>query len=120
MIDLPEDAEGREIPFDTKVLYGRCGNEYEVSRYCRSVRQSIPERVWEAVVPDTVTYRTSRLYPTPPDSREKLEESNYRRYYSPNGSCGTCAKPGSETCGCTAAVFNGIKKRIHKLRGEDE
>lgn len=128
MIDLPKDAEGREIPFDTKVLYDRCGNEYEVSRYCCSVRQSIPERVWEAVVLDTVTYYTSRLYLTPPDSWEKLEEdldrcieeSNYCRYYSPNGSCDTCTKPGSETCGCTAAVFNDIKKRIHKLRGEDE
>lgn len=58
-----------------------------------------------------------------PDSWEKLEEdldkcieeSDPCMYYSPSGSRPTCAKPDSETCGCTAAVFKSIKERIHKL-----
>ena len=31
-----------------------------------------------------------------------------------------CARPDSDTCGCTASVFKDIKKRIRKLRVEDE
>lgn len=59
----------------------------------------------------------------PLDSWEKLEEDLDRcieesdpcMYYSPRGSCFTYAKPDSETCGCTAAVFKSIKERIRKL-----
>ena len=40
-IELPKDADGREIPLDTKVLYDEDGNEYEVYYYKHSVRQSI-------------------------------------------------------------------------------
>lgn len=68
-IELPKDAEGREIPLDTKILYN--------------------------------------------------EESNSCWYFSPGGDCFKCAKPDSETCGCTAAVFNDIKRRIRRLRGEN-
>ena len=32
-IELPKDAEGREIPLDTKVLYDDRGVEYEVNRF---------------------------------------------------------------------------------------
>lgn len=128
-IELPKDAEGREIPFDTKVLYDRCGNEYEVSRYCCSVRQSIPERVWEAVVLDTVTYYTSRLYLTPPDSWEKLEEdldrcieeSDLCMYYNnQNPDCNKCTISGNESRGCTSVALEDIKRRIRNLRGEGE
>nr|UVY44283.1 MAG: hypothetical protein [Bacteriophage sp.] len=31
-----------------------------------------------------------------------------------------CARPDSDTCGCTASVFKDIKKRIRRLRGEDK
>lgn len=62
-----------------------------------------------------------------PDSWEKLEEDMDRcieksdscMYFSPGGDCFKCAKPDSETCGCTAAVFNDIKRRIRRLRGEN-
>lgn len=32
-VELPKDAEGREIPLDTVVPYGKDGKEIEVSRY---------------------------------------------------------------------------------------
>lgn len=57
-IVAPKDAENSKVPFDTKVLYDECGNEPKVSRYCCSVRQSIRERVWEAVMLNTLTYYT--------------------------------------------------------------
>lgn len=129
MIELPRDANGCVIPLDTKVLYDECGNEFKVSSYCCSVRQSIRERVWEAVMLNTLTYYTSRLYITPPDSWEKLEEdldrcieeSNSCWYFNKRGGdCSKCARPDNDTCGCTASVFKDIKKRIRRLRGEDK
>ena len=129
MIELPRDANGRVIPLDTKVPYDECGNELKVSRYRRSVRQAIRERVWEAVMLNTLTYCTSCLHITPPDSWDKLEEdldgcvgeSDSCRYLNKGeGDCPKCARPDSDTCGCTASVFKDIKKRIRRLRGEDK
>lgn len=51
-IELPEDAEGREVPLDTKALYDENGNECEVYCYKYPVRQTIPQRKWEAVEGD--------------------------------------------------------------------
>ena len=128
-VELPKDAEGREIPLDTKVLYDECGNEYKVSRYCCSVRQSIPERVWDAVMLDSLTYYTSRLYLTPPDSWEKLLEdldaAGDARYYEAcayfrrdknEGGCTSCPA-GKDDCNRTA--MRDIADRIRKLMGED-
>lgn len=42
-IELPKDAEGREIPLDTKVLYNNMGVGYEVKRERPGlVRQRLP------------------------------------------------------------------------------
>nr|UWG78821.1 MAG: hypothetical protein [Bacteriophage sp.] len=129
MIGLPGDADGCVIPLDTKVLYDECGNELKVSRYCCSVRQIIRERVSEAVMSNTLTYCTSCLYITPPDSRDKpeedldgcVEESDPCRYFNKGGGdCSKCAGPDSDTCGYTASVFKDIEKRIRRLRGEDK
>ena len=49
-IELPRDAEGREIPLDTKVLYGEVGKEFDVNYYEYSVRQTIQRCKWQAVV----------------------------------------------------------------------
>lgn len=130
MIELPKDAEGREVPLDTRVLYDEDGNAKEVQRYTYSVRQTIPRRKWDAVMLDSTCRYVSNLYitsPTTPDTWEKLEEdldrcikeSDSCRYFSPAGDCCICDKPDSETCGCTAAVFNHIKRRIRRLRGEN-
>lgn len=129
MIELPRDANGCVIPLDTKVLYDECGNELKVSRYCCSVRQVIRERVWEAVMLNTLTYYASCLYITPPDSWDKLEEDLDRcveesdpcwYFNKGGGDCSKCARPDGDTCGYTASVFKDIKKRIRRLRGEDK
>lgn len=130
-IELPKDAEGREIPLDTRVLYDEDGNAKEVQRYTYSVRQTIPRRKWDAVMLDTTCRYTSNLYiipPAPPDSWEKLEEDLDKciesddscLYYSTSGICSKCTRPDNDGSGCTTVVFSDIKKRIRKLRGDGE
>lgn len=73
-VELPKDAEGREIPLDTEILYDETGNEYEVYYYKYSVHRTIPWHKWQAVVTDYIVHDVSDLYLTPPDSWEKLLE----------------------------------------------
>lgn len=130
-IEPPKDAEGREIPLDTKVLYDEDGNAYEVARYTYSVRQTIPRRKWEAVMLDSRCRYVSNLHitpPTPPDSWEKLEEDLNNcsvstryvpcAYFSDStDSCEKCpANPNKE---CIVQMVKHLALRIHKLRGED-
>lgn len=125
-VELPRDAEGREIPLDTKVLYDLHGNEYEVAQYIYHARLAISRSIWDAKMLDgTIRYTTS-LRLTPPDSWEKLEEdldrciaeSDLCLYYSPSGQCRDCTICGDESIGCAATVLKDIKERIRKLRGE--
>lgn len=73
-IELPKDADGREIPLDTKVLYDEDGNEYEVYYYKHSVRQTIPQHEWQVVMTDYIVHDCSDIYIAPPDSWKKLDE----------------------------------------------
>lgn len=121
-IELPKDAEGREIPLDTECLYTYKGEKQDVLSFMYNRK----EEKWE-IETDLRIVNSIYLYITPPDSWEKLEEdldrciekSDSCMYFSPGGDCFKCAKPDSETCGCTAAVFNDIKRRIRRLRGEN-
>lgn len=128
-VELPKDAEGREIPLDTKVLYNRGGDAYEVACYVYAVRQTISRRIWDAKMLDgTIRYTTS-LYLTPPDSWEKLEEDldrgadalNYEAcaYFGKSAcDCSSCIADQGETC--ERVVMRDIADRIRKLRGEGE
>lgn len=128
-IELPKDAEGREIPLDTKVLYDRHGDVYEVACYVYAVRQTISRRIWDAKMLDgTIRYTTS-LYLTPPDSWEKLEEdlgkiANHQTevvcpYYDREiKDCEGCKLEGYD-CTCSHAFLKDVMARIRKLRGED-
>lgn len=132
-IELPEDAEGHEIPLDTMTLYDEDGNEYEVHYYTYSVRQTIPQRKWQVVMMDCIVHDVADLYLTPPDSWEKLLEdlkavedygnSSYLnnpvcRYTNMVGkSCSTCEF--YRETSCTSKMCADILDRIRKLRGED-
>lgn len=128
-IELPKDAEGREIPLDTKVLYDRHGDVYEVACYVYAVRQTISRRIWDAKMLDgTIRYTTS-LYLTPPDSWEKLEEDlgrgadalNYEAcaYFGKSAcDCSSCVADKGETC--ERVAMRDITDRIRKLRGEGD
>lgn len=125
-IELPKDADGREIPLDVEFLYNANGES--VKPYSFTFR-STDGFCWEMrlVGSPNLVYDPKSFYLNQPDSWEKLEEDMDRcieksdscMYFSPGGDCFKCAKPDSETCGCTAAVFNDIKRRIRRLRGEN-
>lgn len=128
-VELPKDAEGREIPLDTKVLYNKGGDTYEVACYVYAVRQTISRRIWDAKMLDgTIRYTTS-LYLTPPDSWEKLEEDldrgadalNYEAcaYFGKSAcDCSSCIADKGETC--ERVVMRDIANRIRKLRGDTD
>ena len=127
MVELPKDAEGREIPLDTAMLYDEDGNAQKIIRYDYLVLQIIPSRKWNVVTLDHVIHCASDMHLTKPDSWEKLEddldrcieESNLCMYYNQNLDCNNCTISGNESRGCTSIALEDIKKRIRMLRGED-
>ena len=123
-VELPKDAEGREIPLDTVVLNDKEGKRREVDWYT-----FYPDKDrWDVVLADSSAhFSPNNLSITSPDSWEKLEEDLDKcietddtcRYYSESGICAKCTRPDNDGCGCTTVMFSDIKKRIRKLRGED-
>lgn len=132
-IELPKDAEGREIPLDTMTLYDEDGKEFEVNYYTYSVRQTIPRRKWEVVMMNCIIHNVSDLYLTPPDSWEKLLEdlkavedygnSSYldsptcRYTHAVGKSCDKCKFYGSGNC--VGEMCADIAYRIRELRDKD-
>lgn len=128
MIELPKDAEGREIPLDTEVLYDSDGIEFFTDK---SMYMRVTDEWWffGHFGSSISTHRVAakRLHLTPPDSWEKLEEdldrcieeSNLCMYYNQNLDCNNCAISGNETRGCTSIALEDIRERIRNLRSED-
>lgn len=129
-IELPKDAEGREIPLDTVALYDDDGNVHSVRRFIYTTDFDLNDKwinSWIAVVDDYKTAKPEQMHLTKPDSWEKLEddldrcieESNLCMYYNQNLDCNNCTISGNESRGCTSIALEDIKKRIRMLRGED-
>ena len=131
MIELPRDAEGREIPLDTVALYDDDGNVYSVRRFIYTTDFDLDDKwinSWIAIVDDYKTAKPEQMYLTSPDSWEKLEddldrcieESDLCMYYNnQNPDCNKCTISGNESRGCTSVALEDIKRRIRKLRGDD-
>lgn len=124
MIELPKDAEGREIPLDTKVLYNEDGKCFKVNRFTYSVVQTMPGLKWGVVFMDCLFDYCSSFYlapPEPPDSWEKLEQDldKDEQICGYLKDCPTTmfGKPCSE---CQKEILKNIASRIRKLRGEDK
>lgn len=126
-VELPKDAEGREIPLNVDALYAKNGERMAIFAW-----KYIPacERKWLLQFPfddSDCTHYPEYYYLTPPDSWKKLEEdldgciekSNICAYYSEED-CRTCAILSNDSRDCITIVLEDIKKRIRKLRGEDE
>lgn len=121
-IELPKDAEGREIPLDTECLYTHDGEKQDVFSFTYYREKDR----WE-IETDMRIVNSIYLYLTPPDSWEKLEEdldgcSTSTRYVPCayfNKSSDDCEKclsdPNKE---CLVQMAKHIASRIHKLRGE--
>lgn len=129
-IELPKDAEGREIPLDTVALYDDSGNVYSIRRFIYTNDFDLNDKwmnSWYVVTDDYKTAKSELMHLTKPDSWEKLEddldrcieESNLCMYYNQNLDCNNCTISGNESRGCTSIAFEDIKKRIRMLRGVD-
>ena len=135
-IALPKDAEGREIPLDTKVLYDKDGNELRV----KCVEFDPFDENWRFILKadsniwfDARYPRYSYLEkPTTPDSWEKLLDDMERAIHTPdpdtyasitcgyfdsaNMDCAECERK-HDICRetCNDAAWVDITARIHKL-----
>lgn len=133
MIQLPKDAEGREIPLDTKVLYGSGGTARNIVYWVYTVDSDLEKEwgnCWRAVTDAGRKLDPGLMYLTEPDSWEKLEEDLGRasRYdifapscrYFTAGKCIDCRMRNGATCGIrkNERAFADIIERIRKLRGE--
>lgn len=132
-VELPKDAEGREIPLDTRVLYGENGMSYEVWRFDFRPRCG-KDGLWTAVLDNNIERLTSRMYLTPQDNWEKLlndldnaaEAANRSlsasccTWFNGDKGCVDCPadEVNDETCG--SQFVKDIAARIRKLRGEGE
>lgn len=127
MIELPKDANGREIPLDAECLYTPGGEKHSVLSFTYYREKDR----WE-IETDTLIVCSIYLYTIPPDSWEKLEEDlemveTYED--SPNCDDPACAyarnigKPCAECKlyggDCAVKMCADIADRIRKLRGED-
>lgn len=126
MIQLPIDAEGREIPLDTEVLFDKDGNEIEVS--CYRYYPKVGPGYWNIRSVRNKYYRQDEVHLNPPDSWKRLlddlDKAGSKTY------CGTCTYFGmnSTNCdkctigdlsSCDSAAMRDIADRIRKLRGEN-
>ena len=124
-VELPKDAEGREIPLDTNALYlVKDGLKQNVERFTFELKDAEWSVETNIAIYDTEDF--SLTQPDRPDSWEKLEEDLDRCIkadslcaYSPSEECSTCVLPRDSQCNCDSLALTAIKERIRKLRGED-
>lgn len=128
MIELPKDAEGREIPLVTKILYDKSGERLAI--YAWEYMPQLKHSRWRVrfLFDDSdCKYYPDEYYLAPPDSWEKLEEDlgrgadalNYEAcaYFGKSAcECSSCIADKGETC--ERVVMRDIADRIRKLRGE--
>ncbi len=138
-IPLPKDAEGREIPLNTKVLYDKEGNELCVKR----IEFDPFNGLWRfAVGRCSPVLANIYLSPqdvylvklTPPDSWKRLEEDLARATANNDtfntiacaymnqigGICNDCKFCDNRTRRCSSQMVEDIASRIRKLRGEGD
>lgn len=135
-IELPKDAEGREIPLDTVALFGGNGNAYSIKRWVYTTHFDLGDSTagqWRALTDKMTRLDPELMYLEPPDSWEKLEEDLRRaserdvttsccRYFNATKKCATCSIYDNGIC-CThkdERAYGNILDRIRKLRDEDE
>ena len=133
-IELPKDAEGREIPLDTEVLYDRCGTKVSVKEFLSRTSVENQRTGWtsKAAYEGNIDYNSFKpkdMHLTQPDTWERLledlSEAGDARYYEACAyfgksacDCSSCIADKGETC--ERVVMHDIADRIRKLRGEGD
>lgn len=131
--ELPKDAEGREIPLDTKVLYDKSGNKREVQGL-----EYLPiGGRWKVTFLNSFAdWYEKDVYLIPRDSWENLlddldnaaEKASSTPYITPccvwfndgGRSCAGCHADESPDDSCNVQLVKNIAARIRRLRGENE
>lgn len=132
MVHLPKDAEGREIPRRTEVMYDINGKKVHITSFTYRCDVRGLWAQWKVFSPDIKGEEEGKLpadslYLTPPDSWKKLEDDLDRCIkadslcaYNPSQECSACILPRDSQCHCDSLALKEIKERIRKLRGEGE
>lgn len=135
---MPKDAEGREVPLDTEVMYDIDGRKVHIASFAYKCTVFSHWSQWEVSSQDIRGEKggmlpADSLYLTPPDSWEKLEE-DIRRIGTDDCTwfCGYANEnPGENACPDSCKFFKGdeiacrkkladdILSRIRNLRGGD-
>lgn len=137
---LPRDAEGREVPLDTNVMYNINGKKLHITKFALTCKCDGPSlwTQWKVLSPDIKSeddgmLPTESLYLTQPDSWERLEKDVDRAAknkaefdsrpcaYMNNSDiqCGDCKFNHGPIGRCQSRMFEDIVSRIHNLRNED-
>lgn len=133
-IELPKDATGHEIPLDTVTLFNSYGDAYNIVGWMFDtdfLTYNKWANSWRAFSEHGIVLEPEKMYLTPPDSWEKLEEDLSRaakydavvascRYFTADR-CADCRMHNGFTCGTrkTERAFADVLERIRKLRGVD-
>ncbi|MEE1437097.1 MAG: hypothetical protein U0K38_09395 [Collinsella sp.] len=133
-VELPTDAEGREIPLDTSELFIADGTKVQALRFEYMYHVSDAHDAWFVCIERTpgehMTLQTRDVRLAQPDSWKRLlddlDEAGDARYYEAcayfhrdkdEDGCISC--PGGED-GCARIAMRDIAFRISKLRGEND
>ena len=131
MIQLPKDAEGREIPLDTSELFISDGTMVHVLRFEYMYHTHDARDAWFVYIERTpgeyMTLHACDVHLIQPDSWEKLEEdlSEISKgtvcHYFHKGDSNACEGcPAAGTGSCWPTMARDITSRIRKLRGEND
>ena len=133
-VELPKDAEGREIPLDTSEVFIADGTMVHVVKFEYMYYTCDARGSWfvhfNRTSGEHMTLQPCDVHLTPLDSLEKLEEDlskivNHQEkvvcaYFGREISdCDGCKLESCE-CACSYAFLRDFIERIHKLRGEGE
>lgn len=131
-INLPKDAEGREIPRSTEVMYDANGKKLRITSFTYRCDVRGLWAQWKVFSPDIKGENgmlpANSLHLIPPDSLEKLEEDLGKiasrqpevvcSYFDREiKDCEGC-KLENCVCSCSHAFLEDVMARIRKLRGE--
>lgn len=135
-ITLPKDAEGKEVPLDTELLYDEYGNQRRIMKFIYHHDCETGAEEWTVEYDNGVERFVSVMYLTQPDSWKKLEEDLGRvierieRNYAfcsmactytnrdENAACNDCKFYNSRGR-CLDQMIVDIASRIHNLRNKD-
>ena len=130
-VELPKDAEGREIPLDTDALYDKNGERLAI--YAWEYMPKLKHSKWRVRFlfdESGVKYYPDDYYLTPPDSWEKLLEDldaagdarhqEACAYFNRDKDVYCCTSCPAGKDGCVLIAMRDIASRMRKLRSADE